>query len=54
MLSYELEMIFLGTLFPLLRAKLIKKERLNYKLHLLSLVKVQFSTLSFDHFNSVL
>ena len=28
--------------------------RLNYKLHPLSLVKVQFSLLSFDHFNLVL
>ena len=27
---------------------------LNYKLHPLSLVKVQFNPLSFDHFNSVL
>ncbi len=31
-----------------------KKKRPNFKLHLLSLVKVQFSPLSFDRFNLVL
>ena len=30
------------------------RNRLNYKLHPLSLVKVQFSPLSFDRFNLVL
>ena len=40
--------------FKMFNKKKKKKKGPNYKLHLLTLVKVQFNPLSFDRINSVL